>query len=174
MIDDDIDSFCEIAKQWGATEATPISPQDVVVGEWVRLKCQFGCDGYGKRLTCPPYSPTPETTKKILAEYSHAILLRFEGDNTDDSWKKTHDLVTKLERKIFLSNYYKVFGFENGPCFYCDKCNLKSCIHAEVARPSMEASVIDVYATARNTRYKLHVVKSKEDNPVYFSLILIQ
>ncbi len=174
MIEDDLLRFCDLAKEWGATEATPISPQDVVTGKWVRLKCQFGCDGYGQRLTCPPYNPTPETTKKVLSEYSLAILLQFEGNNSDDSWKKTHNLVTKLEREIFLSDYYKAFSFENGPCFYCDKCNLKNCIHAEVARPSMEASGIDVYATARNAGYELHVVKSEDANPVYFSLILVQ
>ncbi|MCE5231071.1 DUF2284 domain-containing protein, partial [bacterium] len=31
-----------------------IDPRTVPTAEWVRMKCQYGCGGYGGCLTCPP------------------------------------------------------------------------------------------------------------------------
>jgi len=59
----------------GAKEAKVISPQQVFTAEWVRRKCQYGCDGYNEHLTCPPYSPTPQETRRMLDEYTTAILI---------------------------------------------------------------------------------------------------
>ncbi|MGQ9597642.1 MAG: DUF2284 domain-containing protein [Thermoproteota archaeon] len=70
--------------------------------------------------------------------------------------------------------YYSAFGLTSGPCPFCEKCNLKHCVHPRLARPSMEACGIDVYATVRSNGFKLEVVKSKKDKPRYFGLLLIQ
>lgn len=159
--------LCEIAVKLGATEAKVIKASDVVVRDWVRLKCQYGCGGYGKRLTCPPYSPTPEQMRRILSGYSSAILLRFEP-----KWGNVHRVVAKLEREALLSGYYSAFGLASGPCLLCKKCNLKSCVHPELARPSMEACGIDVYATARGAGFMIEVVKARKERPRYFGLLL--
>lgn len=37
--------LCERAVAQGAKAARPISPASVATAEWVRLKCQYGCDG---------------------------------------------------------------------------------------------------------------------------------
>ena len=42
------------AKTLGFAKAAIIDPATVVTGNWVRLKCQYGCGGYGACLTCPP------------------------------------------------------------------------------------------------------------------------
>ena len=34
----------------GACIIMAINPDDVVVGNWVRLKCQYGCPSYGKEI----------------------------------------------------------------------------------------------------------------------------
>jgi len=47
------------AKALGARGAKVIPAKSIVAAEWVRIKCQFGCDGYGGCLTCPP---TPQST----------------------------------------------------------------------------------------------------------------
>ena len=52
------------ARAMGVGGTKIINPKEVVVEEWVRLKCQYGCDAYGTRLTYPPYSPRPETTRR--------------------------------------------------------------------------------------------------------------
>ncbi len=56
-----------LALEFGALDAKIINASDIAVGNWVRLKCQYGCNGYGKKLTCPPYSPRPEETRKMLS-----------------------------------------------------------------------------------------------------------
>jgi predicted metal-binding protein len=61
--------FCDEARQTGALDAVVISPpRQVFTATWVRLRCQYGCSEYGQCLTCPPHSPTPETTRKMLDE----------------------------------------------------------------------------------------------------------
>jgi len=57
----------------------PISPDDVIVGDWVRWKCLFGCKGYGKHLSCPPYVPGPDDTRRLLKDYKKAYLIHFHG-----------------------------------------------------------------------------------------------
>ena len=58
-----LDTYAEKAKSLGVSKAEIIDAKNVVVENWVRLKCQYGCGGYGECLTCPPYSPTPDYTK---------------------------------------------------------------------------------------------------------------
>ena len=77
-----------------------IDPKSIHVANWVRLKCQYGCGGFGKFLTCPPYSPTPEETRKILSEYSTAILLQIpeiEPDVKSKIWRKFKKTAVDLE-----------------------------------------------------------------------------
>ncbi|MFY9194559.1 MAG: DUF2284 domain-containing protein, partial [Methanoculleus sp.] len=65
----EIDKLSSLARERGA-EVRQISASDVVTAEWVRFKCRFGCKGYAKHLSCPPYAPTPAETRRLLAEYS--------------------------------------------------------------------------------------------------------
>jgi len=162
----------------GATKAKIIDTRTVIVGNWVRLKCQYGCSGYGKRYTCPPYSPTPEYTKKMLAEYSKGLLLQIENITPKDEPKasrKIKKIVAALEREIFLDGYYKAFGMASGPCRFCQTCDLnKPCRFPELARSAMEACGIDVFQTARNNDFKLEVVQTEYSLCSFVSLILIE
>jgi len=67
----------EKAKELGAADARVIPVSDVIVENRVPLKCRVGCIGYGKKLTCPPYVPTPDEFRKILSEYKYALLVKF-------------------------------------------------------------------------------------------------
>jgi predicted metal-binding protein len=158
-----------MAVRFGAAEARPIKPADVSVGDWVRLKCQFGCGGYGKSLTCPPYTPTPDQMRKVLTNYSQAVLVRFAPPEQD-----THKVMVKLERQAFLSGHYAAFALAAGPCEMCADCDLRSCKHPREARPSMESCGIDVYATAHKAGMPLQVVRSKDETPRYYGLLLIK
>jgi predicted metal-binding protein len=156
---------CEL----GADDARIIGPRDVVCAEWVRLKCQYGCDGYGSCLTCPPLSPTPELTRRILDEYSHLLLVHFgrRGSVTR--------LVVKLEREIFLDDHPMAFAWAAGPCGLCRICDTSAtCKHTDRARPAMEACGIDVFSTARRAGFPIHVVRSESDEQHYFGLIGIE
>jgi predicted metal-binding protein len=61
----------------GAAGAKVIFASDVIVENRVPLKCRAGCIAYGKKLTCPPYVPTPDEFRKILSEYRFALLVKF-------------------------------------------------------------------------------------------------
>lgn len=159
--------YIKRAKEMGAKEAKVISSSSIVVAEWVRLKCQFGCDGYGQSLTCPPYSPTPEVTRRAISFYKKALLVH--GDKYTD----IHALIPALEREIFLDGYFKAFGMGAGPCQLCGKCG-KSCRHTEKTRPSMEACGIDVYSTVRANGYPIKVVSSSNCRENYYGIVLIE
>ena len=168
----DLEEFCDAAIKFGAAEAKIVRAEDVVVRDWVRLKCQFGCGGYNNHLTCPPFSPTPDEMREVLGEYRWGILLRF----TPPWEEKIRLTVAKLEREIFLSGYYKAFGLASGPCRLCDECNVEegTCRKPDLARPSMEACGIDVYATARRAGFKIEVVRSRDQAPTYYGLVLVE
>jgi predicted metal-binding protein len=172
-----IETFCNEARQMGAADAVVISPaKQVFTAAWVRLRCQYGCSEYGQCLTCPPHSPTPETTRKVLDEYQKAILLH--GDN----WKSLREIARTLERTVFLAGYYKAFAFICGPCWLCKKCVVAKrdggptaeCKHSDKARPAMEAAGIDVFATARAAGLPIDVVTSEECPQNYYALVLVE
>ena len=50
---DDLSGFCDLAIRLGAVDAKVIRADQVVVREWVRWKCRFGCNSYGRSLMCP-------------------------------------------------------------------------------------------------------------------------
>lgn len=153
----------------GALDAKLISSKDVIVADWVRVKCQYGCGGYGRTLTCPPYSPTVEQMRKVLSSYRTAMLLKLTNEEMC-----THDMIAALERSFFLSGYYYAFGLPAGPCERCKNCTLDQCRHPRLIRPSMEACSVDVYATARKNGFSIDVRKSKEEKPAYFGLVLTE
>lgn len=163
--------WVEAARRLGAAEAKVISPASVVTATWVRLKCQFGCGGYGRRLTCPPYSPSPDTTRRMLDEYSAALLIHCPGGGR---WRSVKRIVADLERELFLAGHYRAFAFGSGPCDLCDECNLRFCTHPHEARPAMEAAGIDVYATARNHGFPIAVVRDRSCEQNYYGLVLIE
>lgn len=173
----DMSKYVKKALSMGITKAKIIYSNTVTVGSWVRLKCQYGCGGYGECLTCPPYSPTPEYTRKMLGEYTRGLLMQIEDIPARKEAKvsrKLKKIVADLERGIFLEGYHKAFGMTSGPCRLCQRCNTrKACKYPYLARPSMEACGIDVYQTARNNGFKLEVVKQEDACCSYISLILI-
>jgi predicted metal-binding protein len=65
------------ALELGAACAKVIPASYVIVENRVPLKCRAGCINFRKRLTCPPYVPTPDEFRKILAEYRYALLVKY-------------------------------------------------------------------------------------------------
>jgi len=73
----EFDFLVAAARSLGAADARVIPVSDIIVENRVPLKCRAGCIGYGKKLTCPPYVPTPDEFRKILSEYRYALLVKF-------------------------------------------------------------------------------------------------
>jgi len=67
--------YCRKALDMGLDGAKVIEPRSIITAEWVRMKCQFGCSGFGQGHCCPPYTPTPEVTRRVIDCYQKAILV---------------------------------------------------------------------------------------------------
>ena len=160
--------LCKDAISLGALHAKVVSTRKVFTGSWVRWKCRYGCDGYGSSLLCPPYSPRPDETRRLLDEYAKAILIHC-GPRTN-----VRRLVAALEQKAFLGGFYKALGLACGPCELCPTCAFeKGCRHADQARPAMEACGIDVFRTARQAGFPIEVVTSRSCTQNYYGLLLL-
>ncbi|MHC5055007.1 MAG: DUF2284 domain-containing protein [Planctomycetota bacterium] len=156
------------ALELGAKEAKVVGAASIVTAPWVRLKCRYGCDGYGSSLCCPPHSPAPEETRAVIDSYAKAIL--FEAGD-----RGTKEIAFDLERACFLAGYHKAFGYGAGPCMLCEECAFdEGCRHAREARPAMEACGIDVFATARANGFEIEVVRDRADPQHYFGVVLLE
>ena len=69
--------FTKLAKEKGATDAKIIPANQIAIEDRVVLKCKIGCNHYGETLACPPYTPTAEQFRKIVAEYNYAMFMKF-------------------------------------------------------------------------------------------------
>jgi predicted metal-binding protein len=69
----------DLALELGATAAKVIPADEVVVEDRVVLKCRVGCKEYGKTLMCPPYAPSVDEFRKILSEYSYALVFKLKS-----------------------------------------------------------------------------------------------
>ncbi|HQN91586.1 MAG TPA: DUF2284 domain-containing protein, partial [Methanoculleus sp.] len=104
---------------------------------WVRFKCRYGCKGYGKHMSCPPYAPAPAETRQMIGEYSTGLLLKFEGIPGHPDLKPeeipldfhpflrdlilwVNSTVHFLEKTAFYDDFPKAFGFGGYPCIYCE------------------------------------------------------
>ena len=73
------DFLKKMALQKGAINAEIITADEVVIENRIVLKCRIGCTKYGKTLTCPPYTPTPQEFRKIISEYSYVLFMKFKS-----------------------------------------------------------------------------------------------
>ncbi|MGO9388069.1 MAG: DUF2284 domain-containing protein [Methanobacterium sp.] len=85
---DDFKSLEKVALDLGVADAKVIPADHVVVENRVRLKCMVGCPIYGKNLKCPPYTPSVEEFRRILSDYSFAMVIKL---NTSKSVNELHE-----------------------------------------------------------------------------------
>ena len=102
----------KLFKDHGFTDFRWIEAKNIVVAQWVRFRCMFGCPAYGKRGTCPPNVPSIDECRKIILEYNHGAMFHFEKklEKPEDrkAWGKPIALrLMELEREVFLSGYTK-------------------------------------------------------------------
>ncbi len=103
-MDDKIDSLLRRSLELGAEDAKVIDTGSVVVEEWVRWKCVYGCAFCGKDGYHPPVAPDADSTKKIMKEYSKAILM------TGSKGKALTEVAVRLEGEAYHMGFYKAFA----------------------------------------------------------------
>ncbi len=181
MKENDLKPYWSRVTEGRAAWAKAVHPAGVVTAPWVRLKCQFGCAGYGRSWCCPPDTPTPEEMRKVLGSYQRAILFHFESARIDGRSRKKDfsdfvNALVDLEGEMFKDGYYKALVLLAGPCGICKECAKpkgEPCLVGGRARPSMEACGIDVYATARGNGFPIHPLRDKGETQNDYCLMLV-
>ena len=171
-----IEKIESILMQQGFSDYMWVKPEAIVVAQWVRVKCTYGCNEYGSG-TCPPNTPTVEECKRFFNEYEKGIIIRLKkiADKrlypSDWSMEMTNNLLN-VERNIFLLGFQKVFLLNQTCCFRCKVCsnNRTDCNDKVKSRPSPESFAVDVYQTIKNVGLEINVIV---DNPAEMNRIAI-
>jgi predicted metal-binding protein len=158
-----------------------IPAQDIVMSEWTRFRCLFGCSNYGKMGTCPPAVPAFGVCRRMVREYTWAMLIHFtaKADWNKDDERRTMLRLVGLERAVFMLGGYKAFLLECGPCSLCPgECpagaDRTKCADPLNARPGADALGIDIFETARRAGYQIHVLKSHDETADRFAILLLE
>ncbi len=101
---DKMEQLLKRALELGAEHAKVIATDTVVVEEWVRWKCRYGCAFYERDGCHPPFAPDAESTRKVMSEYSKALLIRGQKG------KQLTDVAVRLEGEAYHNGYYKAFA----------------------------------------------------------------
>jgi predicted metal-binding protein len=167
------------AARLGADGAKPLAVRDIVTADWVLMKCRYGCPDYGRRRTCPPFTPAVDQFRAVLAAYHSALLVWVEaggGDDLQQLRRRLHVAVLGLERSAFLDGAHKAFGLVDGTCLWCgadEECAPSACRHPEKVRPSLGACGVDAFATAAAAGVPLQVVRERGDAYRLLGLVLL-
>ncbi len=181
---DTLAELAELAKKYNIHEIISLDTNDICVAPWVRLKCKYGCNRYGKSWCCPPETPTPEKMLDILKEYHKALLLcgsLRNGDFYRENQKKRRIQVSTwkgtvaLERRLFLAGYYKAFSLVSETCALCKACTYPAeCKFPTDRRPSVESCSIDIFQTLKNINKQFQIAQNVTAEYNCYSIILLE
>ncbi len=158
------------AVEIGFQKTIPLDPEQIETAPWVQMKCRHGCPHYGRSLQCPPHTDTAEQTGQLLKSYTKALLLVGQPPAN-----KFHNQLLKLEKTAFLDGFHKALAFGAGHCTVCDRCDTEApCRFPGQARPSMEASGMDVFETARRCGVNLEPVTARDGYVKFIGLLLLE
>ena len=169
-----------ILEQQGYDDYKWIDPHEVVVAEWVRLKCEFGCPSFGRQASCPPNTPPVEESRRFFSNYQHGLVLHFQKVAPDKverkAWSARTNLgLVRLEREVFKSGYHKAFLLFMDCCEICADCvqDRADCKKPELSRPSPEGMAIDVFTTVRKLGFPIEVLTDPSQTMNRYSFLLI-
>jgi len=170
----------QIIENKGFNDFKWIETKDIVVAQWVRFKCMFGCESYGAKASCPPEVPSIAECREFFNEYKSAILIRInkklDNPKERDQWGKgINNQLLEVEREIFLSGFRKTFLLFMDECQLCKDCSVvrENCHYKKQSRPCPEALGVDVFETAHKNNFPIEVLKDYEDEMNRYSIILI-
>ena len=157
-----------------------LNPKNIKVAQWVRMKCKFGCDDYGRKACCPPNMPPKADCAEFFKEYSLGAVLHFEkklGKLEDRTkwYKVLNPKLLELERQVFFLGYPKALVLFMSHCVVCNECvsKLEECKHPEKSRPASEALCVDVFSTVRELGYPIEVLTDYKDTMNRYAFLLI-
>jgi predicted metal-binding protein len=158
-----------------------IDPKKIVVSNWVRMKCMYGCPDYGRVASCPPNTPSIPECQKFFQEYNDAVVFHFEKrvakPEDRHAWtREVNSSLLKIEREVFLSGHRKAFLLFMDSCELCEKCTGKreTCKQPKLSRPTPEALGVDVYATVAQIGYPIQVLKDYSEKMNRYAFLMIE
>jgi predicted metal-binding protein len=170
----------QLFKKHGYSDFKWIDPKDIVVAQWVRMKCTFGCPGYGKSGCCPPETPSVEDGERFFHEYKTAVVFRFEKKvkkpQDRHAWTAiVNKKLLEIEREVFLSGNRKAFLLFMDTCELCKECSgsRKGCFNKKGARPAPEAMAMDVFATVRKVGYPIEVLTDYKQSMNRYAFLMV-
>jgi predicted metal-binding protein len=168
-----------IIKGNGFSDYRWINPKEIIVSQWVRVKCTFGCSDFGQG-SCPPNTPSVNECREFFSEYSNALIIRLNKFADKDSYPSewSRDMTGKLlevEKQVFLIGNQKTFLLNQTCCSLCNKCpgNRIDCKDKRRSRPSPESFAVDVYQTVRNAGMEIHVISENPSEINRIAILLI-
>ena len=178
IIEDKLQQLLDKALELGAAKAKLIDTSTVVVGDWVRWKCRYGCQFYNKDAFHAPCSPNADETRKVIGEYNKALLIN------SPNGVSLSLAALKLEYEAGDLGYYKAFAivaipFRASGGTTCPTAPEETPAEStnlgdNTTRPMMEACGIDVYKTAWANGFEISTKKETYGKWNYFALVLIE
>lgn len=177
----DAEKVESIIRRNGFDDFKWISGKDVEVCQWVRFKCLFGCEGYGKRPTCPPNLPSILDCRTFISEYEKIaaihIPIKLPTPKDGKEWgKQINARLLDMERGVFLVGYHKAYVLLSSSCRSCEECvgADTDCKNPKLARPTPEAVGIDVYTTARKLEYPIEVLTEYDQMMNKYAFLMVE
>ena len=165
----------------GLEDFKRLDPRKIIVSTWVRMKCRFGCDEYGRTAACPPEVPSVDDCRLFFQEYEAAAVFHFQKSvaKPEDRFDWTRSVnrgLLEVEREVFLAGYPKAFLLFLDSCNLCPECagRAEACRLPEQARPTPEALAIDVFATVSRIGYPIQVLKEYSQPMDRYAFLLIE
>lgn len=165
----------------GFTDFRWLDPREIVVAEWVRMKCLYGCWEYGKNACCPPNAPPVDACARFFREYATAAVFHFaktvERPEDRHAWSRKLNLeLLKLEEDVFKAGCVKAFLLFFDSCGICPECTgtRTSCKEPKLARPTPDALAMDVYATVRKLGYPIEVLSDYKQEMNRYAFLLVE
>jgi len=158
-----------------------IDPKRIVVSQWVRMKCMFGCVEYGRIACCPPSTPLLDDCRRFFNDYSEAVVFHFEKKvekpEERHEWARgINERLLALEREVFLAGNPKAFLLFMDSCSLCKDCGevRVKCKNKRSARPSPEAMAVDVFSTVKQLGYPIEVLCDYSQTMNRYALLLVE
>lgn len=170
-----------IFEEYGYEDYKWIDPHRIIVSQWVRMKCTFGCGEFGRSASCPPNLPSVPECERFFREYRTAVIFRFakkvDPPEARHTWsKKVNAKLVELEREVFLAGYERAFLLAMDSCYLCDDCSgeRSKCQHPRMSRPSPESMAVDVYSTVRQFGFPIAVRSDFSQEMNRYSFLMIE
>jgi len=167
------------ALDFGASDATIIDAAIISIENKIIEYCQQPlCKSFGKSANCPPYAMKPAQARKMVAQYSHALVFKTDvaskiliSEKQFGAFKLIFEIAAQLEAHAINSGYTKSRGLAAGSCLavFCrgSSCQVieedQLCRFPSLARPSMEAVGINVFKLIQDVGWEIYPITKKSD-----------